>query len=322
LLQFLYSQFVRSRRRYFQRRPDLRRRLASPVISVGNLTVGGSGKTPLVAEIARLLVAMGERPSILSRGYRRVIPTDGVVVVSDGRDIQTDVAHAGDEPYMLARAVPGAAVVVNASRYLAGRVAEAQFGCTVHVLDDGFQHLQLMRDIDLLVAPPADFLRTGTLPFGRFREPLDAAAVADALLVPSAGLDDASPREQMAERLRVKAAFSFTRSVDAPPDSLRSPGVFAFAGIAKPQDFFAELERAGWHLAGRRAFSDHHAYEPQELEALQRQAQECGAASLVTTAKDAVRLSIPVIEVPLRISIEPAFRGWLQERLSRARAVA
>ena len=127
---------------------------------------------------------MGERPSILSRGYGRMIPTDGVVVVSDGRDIKTDVAHAGDEPYMLARAVPGAVVVVNASRYLAGRVAESQLGCTVHLLDDGFQHLQLMRDIDLLVAPPADFVSTATLPFGRFREPLDSAGAADALLVP------------------------------------------------------------------------------------------------------------------------------------------
>jgi tetraacyldisaccharide 4'-kinase len=96
LLQLLYSQFVRSRRRYFERRPDLRRRLAAPVISVGNLTVGGSGKTPLVAEIARLLIAMGERPSILSRGYARMTPTEGLVVVSDGKDLKTDVAHAGD----------------------------------------------------------------------------------------------------------------------------------------------------------------------------------------------------------------------------------
>src|SRR6185369_10264773 len=124
---------------------------------------------------------MGERPSILSRGYGRAKPADGVVVVSDGSHLLTDVAHAGDEPYMLARAVPGAVVVVNPSRYLAGRVAEARFGCTVHLLDDGFQHLALMREVDLLVAPPADFLHTRPLPFGRFREPLDADAAADAL---------------------------------------------------------------------------------------------------------------------------------------------
>ena len=295
---------------------------------MGNLTVGGSGKTPMVGEIARLLISLGERPSILSRGYARTAPTDGVVVVSDGRHVKTDVAHAGDEPYMLARAVPGAVVVVNASRYLAGRVAETQLGCTVHLLDDGFQHLQLARDVDLLVAPPADFVNTGTLPFGRFREPLDAAGDADALLVPVSDAADRSARDQMAERLEVKTAFSFTRAVDAPVGSSIGAPVFAFAGIAKPEDFFAELERAGWHLAGRRAFPDHHMYSRQEQEALQRQARECGAGSLVTTAKDAVRQyvvsglsrTLPVVEIPLRISIEPAFLGWLQERLAKARA--
>src|SRR5258706_1656039 len=146
---------------------------------------------------------MGERPSILSRGYARMTPTDGVVVVSDGRQIQADIAHAGDESYMLARSVPGAVVVVNPSRYLAGRVAESQLGCSVHLLDDGFQHLPLMRDIDLLVAPPADFVNTGTLPFRRFRELLDSDAAADALLVPWSDASDRTSHEKMSERLKV-----------------------------------------------------------------------------------------------------------------------
>ena len=130
-----------------------------------------------------MLVEMGERPSILSRGYAREIMDEGVVVVSDGTHVLTDdVAHSGDEPLMAARMVARAAVLVSSSRYVAGRVAETKLGCTVHVLDDGFQHFDLMRDVDLLVAP--DTLDdTRTLPFGRFREPLDAAAAADALLV-------------------------------------------------------------------------------------------------------------------------------------------
>lgn len=305
-----------------------------PVISVGNLTVGGSGKTPLVGEIARVLIEMGERPSILSRGYARTKPADGVVVVSDGHQITADLPHAGDEPYMLARAVPEAVVVVNASRYLAGRVAESKFACTVHLLDDGFQHLQLMRDIDLLVTPPADFVKTGTLPFGRFREPLDSARAADALLVPGFDADDHASRDRMAERLNVATAFGFTRAVPAPPSM--AP-VFAFAGIAKPDDFFAELERAGWRLAGRKAFGDHHVYSLQDLSALRLNARGAGAETLVTTAKDAVRIAalpgavvpgaapepdigLPIVEVPLRISIETAFRPWLMERLTRARA--
>ena len=144
--------------------------------------MGGSGKTPLAAEIARTLLDMGERPAILSRGYARRIADPGVVVVSDGRNILSDVEHSGDEPLMLARALPRAAVLVGPSRYLSGRFGETRLGCTVHVLDDGFQHFDLMRDVDLLVSPEAgDDVRT--LPFGRFREPLDAAAAADALLV-------------------------------------------------------------------------------------------------------------------------------------------
>ena len=186
MLNLLYSRIARARRRYYQRRPYLRRRLAAPVISIGNLTVGGSGKTPLAAEIARMLLEMGERPSILSRGYARKIFDEGVVIVSDGSRVLTGVERSGDEPQMLARAVPRAAVLVSSSRYAAGRIAESRLGCTVHVLDDGFQHFDLMRDIDLLVAPDVSE-GTRTLPFGRLREPLDAASAADALLVDASG---------------------------------------------------------------------------------------------------------------------------------------
>src|SRR5688572_11589245 len=129
-----------------------------------------------------MLLAMGERPSILSRGYARKVFEEGVVIVSDGTRVLADVTRSGDEPQMLARAVPRAAVLVSSSRYLAGRLAETRLACTVHVLDDGFQHFDLLRDIDLLVSPDASEDRR-TLPFGRLREPLDAALMADALLV-------------------------------------------------------------------------------------------------------------------------------------------
>jgi tetraacyldisaccharide 4'-kinase len=319
LLHFLYSQFVRARRRYYERRPDIRRRLASPVISVGNLTVGGSGKTPIAAELARVLIQIGERPSILSRGYARQTPSEGVVVVSDGKGVRSDVAHAGDEPYMLACAVPGAAVVVCPSRYLAGRLAESQLGCTVHVLDDGFQHLSLMRNIDLLVVVPDDFADVRTLPSGRFREPLDAALSADALLVPLGA--SATPAE-MAERLNVKRTFGFERKIRTPAADPGAPG-FAFAGIAKPEGFFTDLEAAGWRLTGRRAFPDHHPYSSHDLHEIDRAARESGAAMILTTSKDAVRIprdSLSFVEIPLEISMDPAFRTWLEQRLAEARA--
>ncbi|HEX6165041.1 MAG TPA: tetraacyldisaccharide 4'-kinase, partial [Vicinamibacterales bacterium] len=281
-MDLLYSRLARARRRYYQHRPHLRRRLAAPVISIGNLTVGGSGKTPLAAEIARVLIAMGERPAILSRGYARKIFEEGVVVVSDGSRVLESVERSGDEPQMLARAVPHAAVLVSSSRYLAGRIAESRLGCTVHVLDDGFQHFDLMRDIDLLVAPDAAD-GTRTLPFGRFREPLDAAAAADALLVDA----DAEVRSADLQVGHNKPSFTFTRRLGGPsPDR----PAFAFAGIARPERFFTDLENAGWTLTGRRAFADHHHYSVPDIEAVVGAAESSGAAVILTTEKDFVRL--------------------------------
>jgi len=340
LLHLLYSQIARARRGYYQRRPHLRRRLSAPVISVGNLTVGGSGKTPLAAEIARLLLDLGERPAILSRGYARKIPSEGVVVVSDGRQMQADVDRSGDEPVMLARMVPQAVVLVCASRYVAGRLAESRLGCTVHVLDDGFQHFELMRDIDLLIAPDAlDDART--LPSGRFREPLDAASAADALMVEvplgMAGLEVQDPpymqdpqgrraddrRAGLQASLGVPLAFEFTRRLAGPaPDK----PAFAFAGIARPERFYTDLEKSGWQITGRRSFRDHYHYARRDIEALTAEARQSGAQVMLTTEKDAVRLrngsrsDLPIVAMPQETAIEPRFTAWLTERLRSVRS--
>lgn len=315
MLDLLYSRLARARRRYYQHRPHLRRRLIAPVISIGNLTVGGSGKTPLAAEIARMLIGMGERPAVLSRGYARKIFDEGVVIVSDGSRILAPVERSGDEPHMLARAVPQAAVLVSPSRYLAGRFAESRLGCTVHVLDDGFQHFDLMRDIDLLVAPDA-LEDTRTLPFGRFREPLDAAAAADALLVDA----EADVRCADLQVGRQQPSFTFTRRLAGPPPDRPA---FAFAGIARPERFFRDLEQAGWTLTGRRAFVDHHHYSVPDIDAITQAAISSSAAVILTTEKDFVRLgsdpSPQIVAIPLEVSIEPAFQPWLAERLRAAR---
>ena len=273
-----------------------------------------------------MLLGMGERPAILSRGYARRISDPGVVVVSDGRNILSDVEHSGDEPLMLARAVPRAAVLVGSSRYMSGRFGETRLGCTVHVLDDGFQHFDLMRDVDLLVSPDAlDDVRT--LPYGRFREPLDAAAAADALLI-----EDGTPP---APDLKVQTAFRFTRQLA----NMAPAPAFAFAGIARPQRFYDDLERAGWRLMGRRSFPDHHHYSASDLRDVNAAAMASGAQVIVTTEKDIVRLSSPafqrrssiddrpgsivdglgIVAVPLQITIEPAFDAWLAERLRAVR---
>ena len=147
LLSGLYGRVAEARRAWYGGHPARQRRLDRPVISVGSLAVGGSGKTPAVAAIVRLLQARGERPVILSRGYGRRAATAGVIVVSDGTRLLEPVERSGDEPQMLARWLPDVPVLVAADRHRAGRVAERQLGASVHVLDDGFQHLRLARDI-------------------------------------------------------------------------------------------------------------------------------------------------------------------------------
>ena len=171
VLSTLYAAIVRRRRERYAARPDLRQRLRNPVVSIGNLALGGRGKTPMTAYVVRTLLDMGERPAVLSRGYGRRDGSEGVVVVRDPDGIRADLPRAGDEPLMLARQLPGACVLSCPDRYLAGRLAEHHLGATVHVLDDGFQHLQLDRDVDLLIVARDDLARSATLPAGRLREP-------------------------------------------------------------------------------------------------------------------------------------------------------
>jgi tetraacyldisaccharide 4'-kinase len=301
------------------------------VVSIGNLRVGGMGKTPVAAHVARLLVELGERPAILSRGYGRTSARADVVIVSDGARVLADLDRAGDEPLMLARALTGVAVLVSPDRYLAGQVAESQLGVTVHVLDDGFQHLALARDIDLLIVSREDADDGRTLPWGRLREGLDAASEADALLVPDT--DEAGARE-LATRLGVSDAFTIVRST-AVPRVFASGGaavplepgtpVLAVAGIARPERFFADAARSGLVIAGTRAFRDHHRFTARDVRTLVAAARQAGARAVLTTEKDLMRLlpfqpfPVTLAWLPLAAAVEPAapFREWLRQRLSR-----
>jgi tetraacyldisaccharide 4'-kinase len=332
----LYAAIARERRRWYARRPDCRRRLGRPVVSVGNVSAGGSGKTPTVAWIARLLQAAGHRPAVLTRGYARARPSDGITVVSDGKRILADLARAGDEPLMLARQLPGVSVLVSNDRYLSGRLAERHFGCTVHVLDDGFQHFQLERDVDLVLLSTDDVSRPQTLPEGRLREPLDAVSAASAAVVTGGGELDA---ETACRALGVDTVFRLTRTLDAPrlvePDGrVVSPEagtrVLAVAGLARPERFFADVARAGWAVGGEIAFGDHHRYTRDDIDRVVVAMRAAGAAMVLTTEKDLVRmlplrpLPVPVAWVPLRVSVEPAaeFAEWLAGRVGVERGAA
>jgi len=328
VLSSVYSAAAIWRRQWYARQPSRRSRLSRPVISVGNLSTGGSGKTPIVGYIARLLVEGGERPAILTRGYGRRRTSERVTIVSDGAAILAGIDSSGDEAQMLARALPGVAVVVSASRYRAGRLAEAELGATVHVLDDGFQHVQIERTVDLLLVSEDD-LSDRPLPGGRLREPLTAGAVADAALV-SAGYPTAV--ERIARAVGIRTAFQTTRVLGAPrtlssaPDSVVVPPqsrVFAVAGIARPERFFSDVSTAGWDLVGSMSFRDHHPYTQSDVKRIGKAAKAAAAAIILTTEKDGVRLEtcdlggLPFAAVPLIAGVEPAarFRDWLFGRI-------
>jgi tetraacyldisaccharide 4'-kinase len=305
------------------------RRLSKPVVSVGNLRVGGSGKTPTAALLARLLMDAGEVPAILSRGYARTDAAPGVTVVSDGVRLRADLARAGDEPLLLARRLPGARVLVCDDRYLAGKVAERHLGATVHVLDDGFQHFQLARDVNLLIVDLGDVNHPRTLPGGWLREPLSAARAADALLV--TGADGPDAVAAVAERLGVATAFSLLRDVEPPvEETIAGPKPLAAAtrvvvvsGIARPDRFLAESADAGVEVAASLAFGDHHPYTAADVARIETQMVLANASAVLTTEKDYVRL-LPLRPWPFRVAVRPLdvrvepagpFESWLLGRL-------
>lgn len=241
LLQSLYKQASRVRRALYRRRVLKRKRLPKPVISIGNISAGGAGKTPAVIAVAKFLVREGLKVCVLTRGYGRA-GTGGVVDTLDAE-------RFGDEPVLIKKHVPEAIVVVGKERYENGKAVD----CDVYLLDDGFQHLQLHRDLDIVInVRDARFYREGR------------RALRDAHIV--------IPRRIQPSNL----------------DSLRGKSVFAFAGLANNEQFFAMLRENGVSLAGTRSFRDHHQYTPRDLALIRESAR--GADLIVTTEKDAVKI--------------------------------
>jgi tetraacyldisaccharide 4'-kinase len=331
--QLLYGAAHRWRRSRWRRRA---RRLPRPVVSVGNLHWGGGGKTPLTAAVAAHLRDAGHRVCILSRGYGG--RGRGVRVVSAGDGPRLGPADAGDEPVLLAEELPGVAVVVGPERWQAGREALQRLAPApqVFVLDDGFSHVMLARDLDLLAFPAADPFAGGRLlPAGRLREPLAAARWADAALL--TGLDDADPAAgaALAAALRPHGftgrGFACALEVSPPRlgDGTRLPAttpVLLVSAIARPGTFTDAAEGAGLQVAGSVVFPDHHAYPPASLQRIRRAAREAAAAVVLTTAKDLVKLGgllcapdDPLLAVlPVAARPETAFWSWLDDRLGDA----
>jgi tetraacyldisaccharide 4'-kinase len=270
------------------------KRLRRPVISVGNLSTGGSGKTPFVIALGGWLKERDIRFDVLSRGYRR--KTRGVLVVDpEGRP-----SDFGDEPLLLTRQL-NVPVIVGESRYQAGLAAERQFQSQLHIVDDGFQHRSLHRDFDIVILLPDDE-SDRLLPAGRLREPMSSLRRADALVLPpGVSLNNHGLREKPVWRMHREILL---------PELPRFPIVFC--GIARPGQFFAQIRAAGITPAAEVAYRDHHAYAPSDIQKLSAMRSDRGAGGFVTTEKDAVNLG------PLQADLAPFAVARLRIHLDRA----
>ncbi len=303
------------------------RAMPCPVVAIGNLTVGGTGKTPAVELAVQTLAALGRQPAVVSRGYRR--KTSGVQIVADTASIRLDPEDAGDEPFLLARRLPGVPVVVGSNRFEAARLAVERFGVTAIVLDDGFQHRTLRKDLEIVMTRRKNPWGNGRLlPHGPLREPLGALARADLLVV--AGAADAADLAEIKETAR-----RYTPSVPvlgaryAPVECWKASGMrpmpltelagmrlLAFAGIASPDAFEQTLSALSITTNVFIPFPDHHWYAMEELEALERRAVALGAAGLITTEKDWIRLrhvahlQRPLYVLSIRLELTTGQAEW------------
>jgi len=294
LLSNLYGAVTRARNSLYDRHVLPSRRLQGPVVSVGNLSVGGSGKTPFVIVLGELLKARGIPFDVLSRGYGR--RSRGVLLVEPGGSS----SEFGDEPLLIARRLE-VPVVLGEDRYKAGLFAEEKFGPQLHLLDDGFQHRALVRDFDVVLVT-ADDARDKLLPAGRLREPRQSLSRADAVVLTAGASPDAFP-------LDGKLVWRVRRGIV--PERVSARPV-AFCGIARPQNFILQLRTAGIEPAAEAIYRDHHAYGEKDIRELLALKAHSEADGFVTTEKDAINLGgffsalEPISVVPVKMDLVDA----------------
>ena len=316
------------------------RHLDRPVVSVGNLSVGGTGKTPFVAFLAELLMKRGRKPSILTRGYGRRAGADLIAIDPAERDGRApDAREVGDEPALLARKLPEIPIIVGADRYRAGRLAEDKFNVDVHILDDGFQHFALARAADIVLLDVTQELSDSELmPAGRLREPCAALGRAHWVGLTRTELADSRRTEERVREInskagifncstKLQAVMDISRGkIDGPQAVLDGPA-YAFCGIGNPPAFFADLGEWGFSVAARAKYPDHHVYLPDEITRLVAHAREAGAKALLTTEKDALNIppmgktEIPIFACVIKTEVREAdaFAEALIERLGTAK---
>ena len=322
----LYGLAMRLREQCYRKGIFKSERFPVPVISVGNLTLGGTGKTPMVQAIVRLLLEAGRKPAVISRGYGGAT-REPVNVVSDGSDVLLPADLVGDEPRLLAETLPGAMVLTGVVRRLPARRA-VEMGADVLVLDDGFQHLAVARDLDLVLFS-ADYLAGNSriFPGGDLREPVAALARASCFVLTGVHADNRDRAGRFADLLSerfpavpvfftqtglqgwVQRAGETCAPVSLDPSSLEEKKIVALCGIARPESFRQSLAQAGITPASMLALPDHHRYKAADLAHIRKQVQQLGAELVLTTEKDLVKLGqaelgVPVLALRLKVIMD------------------
>ncbi|MCA1626087.1 MAG: tetraacyldisaccharide 4'-kinase [Acidobacteria bacterium] len=343
MLSWIYGIIIRTRNSLYEKGILESFSLGVPVISIGNITVGGTGKTPLVAFVAELLYKNGEKVCVLSRGYGR-INSRKRILVADGEKVLVDAKQAGDEPFELAVRLLGKAIVVaDANRIAAGNWAREKFGITVFVLDDAFQHRRVRRDLDIVTVDATNpFGNEKLLPTGVLREPLENLSRASAIVITRANLceekhitDLKFEISKINEHCRIFVSGNrISNLIDLGDFSANAQSTqtakdkeqrtkdkaLAFCALGNPENFFEQLRRENFNLAATQKFPDHYFYKQTDIEKLEKIARQKGAEILLTTAKDAVKLkdlnfNLPcfVVESDLVFDDEDTFRKFLSE---------
>lgn len=319
-LSLIYGLIVGMRNRRFDVHSKKISRLSVPVLSVGNVTVGGAGKTPLVIAITEWIQEEGKQVAILSRGYGRAGRSP--LVVSDRNQIKQNVQNSGDEPLMMAQRLRGVPVLVGPERVQSGRIAIEQFNPDLLIMDDGFQHRRLARDLNVVIIDATlPFGNGWILPAGPLREPLSALKRADLVILSRSdqsgdtkaliqSIQKWSDAPILKGRHKPLDWFRLDTEEILPLDHLRDRFCLAFSGIGNPESFEKTVRSTGIKRLKSLRFADHHRYTKREYRRIDRAAEKFGAVALVTTEKDGVRLSrewraqLPLPVYVLRVEFE------------------
>jgi tetraacyldisaccharide 4'-kinase len=335
MLSFLFKKLTQLRTSLYEKELLKSHSLNGPTISVGNLTLGGTGKTPVVAYLCRLVQEWDLEPVILSRGYRGNAENKNLIV-SNRQEILCKPEDCGDEAFLLADSLPGTIVVTGKNRLDSAKLVENLTSRPAYILDDGYQHLSIRRDVDLLLIDATNpFGGDRLLPFGRLREPISAVDRADAVLITRSHLENS--RKSIEARIRPwntdAPVFSFShcthplyplrKQQTAAAQDITGRSFVALAAIGNPRQFLKDLENQAFNLAGQALFRDHHAYSRKDLLRVFEKVKKTGADGVITTEKDAIRLrdlewpevQVYILPISATCQDESTFHEWLARNL-------